>query len=80
MSKKIQINPDPFMELCYLTFETNPNGKRLLNYMIEKTIMNTSFRGEMGDRLVFMELGKQELVKSIRKAIEVYKNQQEDVK
>lgn len=72
-----KIKPDPFRELCYLTFEKNPSGKKLLNYLIEDRILNKSFQLDISDRIVFMELGKQELIKSIRKAIKVYKHQEE---
>lgn len=79
-AKAMKIAPDPFLGLCYLTFEKNPDGKKLLKYMIDVIIMNDTFHGAHNDRSVFMKLGKQELIKSICKAIEVYKHQEEKSK
>lgn len=78
-TKKRILEPTPFQELCYLTFHQNKDGKRLLEYMIEDTL-NSSFQTNMSETRLFIEIGKQELIKSFRKAVEHYNQLKETVK
>lgn len=78
-SKNRLIEPTRFQELCYLTFDQNKDGKKFLEYMIEN-ILNSSFQTNISDRSVFIEIGKQELIKTFKKSIENYKQLKEKVK